>query len=183
MVLTGASSGGPGQIQKIVSSLAKLTDTSVIIAQHMVEGFFPSFASTLQKNTVNTIEIIQNNQVLEASKIYLGEGLTCLDARQVRFIKKTASLNGYNPDINTLFKAFVSFDKECKILCVILTGIGSDGVDACKALASNGAICITESKSSAIVDGMPKRARALVPNIKVHEMDEIIQAINEFCDV
>ena len=35
IVLIGASTGGPGQIQKILKVLPKLQDTTIIIAQHM----------------------------------------------------------------------------------------------------------------------------------------------------
>ena len=68
------------------------------------------------------------------------------------------------------------------LLCVILTGIGDDGVEACKNLSLSGARCITESETSAIVDCMPCRARSLVPNIEVYEIDKIVQIISEFCE-
>ena len=62
IVLIGASTGGPGQIQKIVTSLPVLNNCSVVIAQHMVNGFFESFSSILQKNTKNHIKMIQHRE-------------------------------------------------------------------------------------------------------------------------
>jgi two-component system chemotaxis response regulator CheB len=53
IVLIGASTGGPGQIEKIINALPKLHDTSVIIAQHMALGFMPSFAKRLKENRLN----------------------------------------------------------------------------------------------------------------------------------
>ena len=61
---------------------------------------------------------------------------------------------------NAKVSIFVPLSDDYEILSVILTGIGSDGIDACKNLTNNGAACITESQHSAIVDGMPNRARA-----------------------
>ena len=69
-----------------------------------------------------------------------------------------------------------------KTLCVILTGIGSDGVDGCNNISLNGGICLTESKKSAIVDGMPERARQTIDGIKVLDMDQIVDFIKEYVD-
>jgi two-component system chemotaxis response regulator CheB len=66
------------------------------------------------------------------------------------------------------------------ILSVILTGIGDDGINAVKELSTHGAKCLTEGVKSAIVDGMPSRARKEVPNIEILELDEIVQKIKEF---
>ncbi len=42
IILIGASTGGPGQIEKIIRSLEVLHDTTIIIAQHMSLEFIPS---------------------------------------------------------------------------------------------------------------------------------------------
>jgi len=180
IVLIGASTGGPGQIQKIIDSLPKLKDTTIVIAQHMVNGFMDNFANRFQNIKHLSVSVVENNQSFENNNIYICEGETQLT--NGTFIKKETSLNSYNPNINILFNSFTSQVKDKKVLCVILTGIGDDGVEACKNLSFNGAVCITESKKSAIVDGMTSRARLLVPNIKVHNIDKIVQIISEFCE-
>ena len=183
IVLIGASTGGPGQIEKIVTSLPKLHNTTIIIAQHMVEGFMQSFANRLKNTSTNPIDVIQDNQALQNNYIYLCEGKTELkkDGYKLLLTHKTASANSFNPEVNTLFNSFLPLCADVDILSIILTGIGDDGVDACRALSLKGATCITESASSAIVDGMPSRARLLVPNIEVASIDMIIQKINKFC--
>jgi len=184
IVLIGASTGGPGQIQKIVNSLGKLQDTTVIIAQHMVDGFLDSFTSRVQNSSCNNVSLVKDNQACQKANIYICEGETKLFKSNLNllFTQKKSSLNTYNPNINILFNSFVPFCKDIEILSVILTGIGDDGVEACKNLSINGARCITESEDSAIVDGMPNRARAIVPNIEVYDMEKIIKIISEFCE-
>jgi len=49
-------------------------------------------------------------------------------------------------------------------------------------LSQNGSSCITESNSSAIVDGMPSRARKELKDIKVLDIAQIVYAIKEFCN-
>ena len=184
IILIGASTGGPGQIQKIIDSIPKLHNTSVIIAQHMVEGFIESFAKRLQSTTQNHISVIQDNQIFKNSHIYLCEGSTQInrDSYALKFSHKAVEYNSFNPDINLLFNSFIPLSKDADILSVILTGIGDDGVNACRELSLNGAKCITESQKSAIVDGMPSRARLLVPDVEVLDIESIIKAISEFCE-
>ncbi len=183
IVLIGASTGGPGQIEKIISSLEILTETTIIIAQHMVDGFVPSFATRLKENNINKIGMAEDGAALHKANIYLCDGLTTIkkNSSGLYFSKKPSSLNQYNPDINLLFNSFVPFSKNIKILAVILTGIGDDGVDGCKNLTLNGAMAITENQTSAIVDGMPSRARSEVENIQVSDIEGIITRVKEFC--
>ncbi len=184
LVLIGASTGGPGQIEKIISSLPPLVDTSIIIAQHMVKGFMPSFAKRLEENSINKISMAQNDAILEAGHIYLCEGFTTVKKHglQLIFKHKPAKSNEYNPDINAVFNSCVTFVKEVEMYCVILTGIGSDGVDGCKQLTLHGVKSITESEQSAIVDGMPCQARKKVPNIQISDIKTIKNKIKEFCN-
>ncbi len=183
IVLIGASTGGPGQIEKIVLALDELHDVTMVIAQHMAIGFTPSFAKRLQDRSKNQVSVIQNNESLESGRVYLCCGRTSLykNANALMFSQSESPRNSFNPDINVLFNSFVPFTNDFEILSVILTGIGSDGVEACKSLSEKGASCLTESEKSAIVDGMPSRARKEVKNVKVQEMNEIVLTIKEFC--
>jgi two-component system chemotaxis response regulator CheB len=183
VVLIGASTGGPSQIEKIIKSLPKLENTSFVIAQHMADGFMPSFAIRLQDRHHNTIKVVLDDEYLESAHIYLCTGLTYVEKKnyELKFIFNPPVSNSYNPDINVMFRSFLPLVKEMEVLSVILTGIGEDGVSAMTQLSVSGVRCITEDAQSAIVDGMPSRARLLVPNIEVHSLDKIIEIIDEFC--
>jgi two-component system chemotaxis response regulator CheB len=183
IVLIGASTGGPGHIEKIISSLPILTDTTIIIAQHMVDEFISNFTDRLKEFSKNSIKMAENNSKLNVANVYLCEGLTTVVKKDMylSFNNKPSAEYNYNPDINTVFNSFVPFTKNIQILSVILTGIGEDGIDGCKNLSINGARALTEDQKSAIVDGMPFRARKNVPNIEVSDINEIVNKIKEFC--
>jgi len=183
IVLIAASTGGPGQIEKIIKELPKLSDTSIVIAQHMVVGFMDSFAKRLDEDPTNSIIVANDKIYLESAKIYVCSGSTRVskDSYGIIFNKKDSNINSFNPDINYIFNSFLPFTKEIKFLSVILTGIGADGVEACRTLQENGSLCLTESQESAIVDGMPSRARKEIKDIKILDIKEIIQTIKEFC--
>jgi len=184
VVLIGASTGGPGQIDKIITKVSTLEKTAIIIAQHMAEGFIDSFMSTVQKSNKYQVVIAQSDTLLSAKTIYLSEKNTLLTKHKetLVFQKKEKIFSSYNPDINYLFSSFSPFCSELKMLSVILTGIGEDGVNACVDLSNHGARCLTETSHSAIIDGMPMRARELVPNIEAYSIEEIAKIISEFCE-
>jgi len=182
LVLIGASTGGPGQIKKIIESLPILKNSSIVIAQHMADGFLESFVLELQKYTPNKVLLIEDNNSFEEGKIYLCKYNTTFNANSLKFKVEKLDDEGFNPNINAIFLSMTEIIDRVEILCTILTGIGDDGVKACEALENNGARCMTESNESAIIDGMPSRARELVPNIEVCDMNTIIDKISEFCE-
>ena len=183
IVLIGASTGGPGQIKKIISALPMLKDTSIIIAQHMADGFLQSFVTTLNDDKKNTIEITKDKKQFSNNTIYVCE--KSISVRKVKdsliFIENEYNKSSFNPDINLVFSSFVPLVQDLEILCVILTGIGDDGVDACRDLSNEGVRCLTETNNSAIIDGMPSRAREFVPSITELDIDDIVKSICEFC--
>jgi two-component system, chemotaxis family, protein-glutamate methylesterase/glutaminase len=184
IVLIGASTGGPGQIEKVINFIPVLTNTSIIIAQHMVDGFLESFTKRLQEHNNNPVSLIHDNDTLVSGTIYVSYGDTSAykSGSGIVFSQNPPTQHSFNPDINILFNSFVPFAKEIKILSIILTGIGEDGVDGCNNLSLHGSICITESKESAIVDGMPNRAREIVKDIGIYDINTIADIVKEFCE-
>ena len=184
VILIGASTGGPSEIKKIISNLPTLNNTSIVIAQHMVKEFIPSFAKGLQKQTDNKVLLISDGLELVSSKIYVASGYASIyEKNNTIFFKHTqvAQSNAYNPDINIIFKSFTPYCSSINVLGVILTGIGDDGVEACKELSQNGAKIVTQSSDSAIVDGMPARARSAIKEIVIQDLNGIITMVKEYC--
>jgi len=182
IVLIGASTGGPGQIKKIIQALPSLNNCSVIIAQHMANGFLESFMSSLNKDTANNIEMMNADKFLLNNTIYICEKSTIIEEglEGIYFKEQEHLETSFNPNINIIFNSFVQLSQNIEILSVILTGIGDDGVQSCIKLSENGIRCITETSQSAIIDGMPSHARELVANIEAYEMQEIIKIICKF---
>lgn len=183
VVFIGASTGGPSQIENIIKALPKLEHTTFIIAQHMALDFIPSFVKRLGEHSSNSIQIVENSLKLEAGKIYICQGITTIHSANLglEFHLTCSKEYKYNPDINSVFSSFASFVKSYKTLGVILTGIGDDGVSGCKELSLMGARVMTQSHESAIVDGMPLRARQSIESIEVHDINGIKNKIVEFC--
>lgn len=181
-MLIGASTGGPAHIEKILSALETPLPFSIVIAQHMGEEFLPSFVKRLSLKTAHEILLCEDNQTLTQGSIYIATNHCSIinDPNGVKFQVTQLEKSRFNPDINELFSSATAIATTHKILAVLLTGIGDDGVDGCKKLASLGANCIAESEKTAIVYGIPARAKESIENIDVLDLDEVIEAIKKF---
>jgi len=164
VVLIGSSTGGPGLIEQICSSLPANYKYPVCIVQHMPEQFTKAFAARLDRASVLTVHESSQNMELVPGNVYVARG-----GVHMNFAKKVSGKiviredknkgeNFFQPSVNDMmFSAMEVFDSK-NLVGVILTGIGDDGANAMVKLKSGGAYTLGESESSATVYGMPKEA-------------------------
>ena len=182
LILIGASTGGPGHLKKILSSLSSSFKTPIVIAQHMNPVFITSFVKQFDEELPFNFFLADDRHHVEKSSMYICATHCELNKRE-RYLKlesATGVVSYYNPSVDHLFHSAVKLCKEYDVLAVLLTGIGHDGAGGLSELQHAGATCIAESEDSAIVYGMPKKAAELNSNIKVMHLDEIIKYIKRF---
>jgi len=184
LILIGASTGGPGHLKKIFSGLKSSFSTPVVIAQHMNSVFITSFVKQFDEELPFDFFLADSRHDVGSCTIHICATHCELNKRE-RCLK-LESVSGvdshYNPSIDHLFYSAVKLCKEYDILAILLTGIGQDGASGLSELKNHGATCIAESKESAVVFGMPKKAAELNSNIKVMSLDKIIEYIKRFGD-
>ncbi len=164
VVLIGASTGGPGLIEQICSSLPANFKHPVCIVQHMPAQFTQAFAERLDRSSVLPVIESKQNMELLPGHIYLARGgVHMYFARKVSGTivireekKKGASF--FQPSVNEMMNSAIEVFDGKNIVGVILTGIGDDGADAMVRLKKAGAYTLGESEESATVYGMPKEA-------------------------
>lgn len=182
LILIGASTGGPGHINRILEKLPKDFSSSLIIAQHMSSTFIPSFIKQL--TTLTSYPIFEVNQSLkiQSSTIYVCNAECRLSEREreIYIDSYNNSESLYTPDIDTLFISAASLPWQLRRMGVIMTGIGEDGAKGAEALYQSGAKCLFESEESSIVYGMPRSAAERVPDAEVLGLDGIVEKIIQF---
>ncbi|PAF52422.1 CheB methylesterase domain-containing protein [Helicobacter sp. 13S00477-4] len=181
IVLIGASTGGPGHLTKLLKGISK-NNAPIIIAQHMNEVFVPYFVSQFKREmSIDVVEVGDKEYLKNA--IFICDKTSVLSVKEPFFIKPQETQSIYNPDINILFQSAVNLCEYADILAILLTGIGEDGAKGLFELYRHGAVCIAESEESAIVYGMPKRAREINPNVNVLPLDKIRERLERFLNV
>jgi len=174
VLLIGASTGGPSQIKELLCSLKSLSSTTIIIVQHMREEVLPFFIKDLEdslKLKIQTTPLETNFS--SPSVIVCSESSVIVKKSGSYFIKTDKENQNYTPDINKLFSSFSEFPNEFDFSVIIMTGIGSDGVDGAEMLKKRGAKIFAQDEASSPVYGMPKAAyeRGIVDSVK--SLDEI----------
>ena len=183
LILIGSSTGGPGHLQRIVSSLPKDFNATIVIAQHMGSQYLKSFASGLNDHSQLDVNLLNETTYLQNSTIYVCEQ-TCQFELSNKKIKLSPVHNenqpSYNPNISRLFSSATELCVEHQLMAIILTGIGDDGASGMLDLSRCNVQLIGESQESAIVYGMPMRSKELIHDLSMLSINEIIDSIKKF---
>lgn len=162
LLIIGCSTGGPSALQSILPRFVSDLCRTIIVIQHMPPGFTGPLAERFDTICNLNVKEVENGEMLKRGKIYIAPAgfQTLLEKnKDNNIVFKVEDVKGvdsvYKPSINvTLNSAAPIF--EDKLLVVILTGMGNDGLIGCKSIKSNNGYIIVEAEESCIVYGMPK---------------------------
>jgi len=183
LILIGASTGGPGHLERILSSLDPHLDASIIIAQHIDSIFLPSMIKRLNDVCAHEVIQIHENQSIKSKTVhFIDKDISSLKFSSSKglYLNMNTQASHYQPSVNALFSSASKLDAPYDILACLLTGIGDDGAEGMLALKNKGARCIAESQESSIVFGMPKVAFEIGASTEIMHLDKIIEAIKNF---
>ncbi len=164
VVLIGSSTGGPGLIEQICSSLPANYKYAVCIVQHMPEQFTKAFAQRLANASVLPVHESEQNLEILPGNIYLARGGVHMNfAKKVsgKIVVREDKNKGesfFQPSVNDMMHSALKVFDAKDLVGVILTGIGDDGADAIVKIKNAGGYTLGESEESATVYGMPREA-------------------------
>lgn len=164
IVLIGSSTGGPGLIEQICSSLPANYKYPVCIVQHMPAQFTAAFAQRLDRSCALPVMETTHNMEVQPGNVYVARG-----GVHMHFAKKTSGKivfredkdkgdNFFQPSVDEMMFASLKVFDGKQVIGVLLTGIGDDGADGMVELKKSGSYTLGESEASATVYGMPKEA-------------------------
>jgi len=160
IILIGSSTGGP----QIVESILKDIDAarfSVLIAQHMPEGFTTKWAERLNRLTPFQVAEAADGDYALSGKAFVAPGnkhLLLSDRGDYSLLLSDAPhVNRFRPSIDVLFESALIYPQD-KIYAVILTGMCYDGVMGIKQLKDKGSVTIAQNAETSAVFGMNKEA-------------------------
>lgn len=162
LVIIGASTGGPPAIQRIVASLPAAISASVVVLQHMPKGFTGHFAERLARTSNVIVREAKEGDELYPGQVLIGPGGYHLIPRSlgssiILSLEPRRPEDRYVPSIDRFMLAAASLFGS-RVLGVLLTGMGNDGVAGFEEIKRQGGITIAESEETAVVFGMPGEA-------------------------
>jgi two-component system chemotaxis response regulator CheB len=176
LIVIGASTVGPRAIRDLLSRLHGPPRQPILIAQHMPPRFTTAFARRLGRITGLDVDEAVDKERLRPGVIRVAPGSNNLAVVRGQGGELYVSLEVPNieerhvPNVDRLLYAAADVCRE-RALGIVLTGMGKDGADGARALASVGGTLWAESKATAVIDGMPSAAAAAHPRAEVLHLD------------
>ncbi len=177
LIFIGASTGGPGLIEQIITALKFPIEGSIIIAQHMQREHLHSFAERLGRIGNIPVQFAIHATQIENGRIYvLGDTVHLVEKNNRIIIEEITKKGFYHPTIDELFFSAAALRDVIKI-AYLLSGIGADGAKGLLSLKSAGYKTVAQDAASSIVYGMPKNAYEIGAATYVMSILEIVEDI------
>jgi two-component system chemotaxis response regulator CheB len=156
ILVIASSTGGPRALGELVPALGARIGAGGVIVQHMPEGFTAPLAARLDKASTLTVrEAVEGDTFTPASLLVAPAGahlrvhgmrLSLDDAPAIGALRPRADLT-----ISDLAR-----EHGPRVVLVVLTGMGNDGLAGAKDVRAAGGIVLTQDESDCVVYGMPR---------------------------
>lgn len=159
-IAIGTSTGGPQALRSLIPLLPGDLPVPVLVVQHMPAGFTASLATRLDEMSPLRVHEATHNAPVGSGHVVVaaggwhltvervGDGVRCvLDAGPLR--------HGCRPSFDSLLESMVA-TYGGKVLAVVMTGMGQDGLAGCRAVKQAGGSVLVQAADGCAVYGMPK---------------------------
>jgi len=162
LVLIASSTGGPTALETVCKNLPESFDKPVLVVQHMPADLTGRMAQSLDKKCRLPVMEAADGDTVRPGQIMIAPGgfhITVQSVNGVVTIKveSTPPVNGVKPSADVLFRSVARLYQNKRVLAVILTGMGKDGMQGIEELKKScECFCLTQSEKTCVVYGMPK---------------------------
>jgi len=163
IIFIGASTGGTEATREVLMSLPP-DAPAVVITQHMPPGFTKSYATRLDSLCQIAVKEAVDGERVLPGHAYIAPGGLHLSversgANYIARVRDGDPVNRHRPSVEVLFNSAASVVGR-NAVGIMLTGMGSDGAKAMRAMRDAGAYCVAQDEASCVVFGMPREAIA-----------------------
>ena len=185
VIAIGVSTGGPQSLQYLFSQLPADFPGTILVVQHMPEGFTEMFARRLDEICTVGVKEAQSGDVLLAGRVLICPGSRHLKVKRlplgdVAVLSDEPRVNGHRPSADVLFRSLAD-EFGPKGIAVLMTGMGDDGAQGMGAVKAAGGLTIAQNEESCVVYGMPKAAIDRGFAIRVVGLDVLANTLQVQC--
>jgi two-component system, chemotaxis family, protein-glutamate methylesterase/glutaminase len=177
----GASTGGPVALRQVLTALPRHFPLPVVVAVHMPGSFTKAYAERL--NAVCAVEVreARDRDPLRPGQVLIAPGglqMTVERGPSGHQVRVTEPLPGqiYHPSVDQLLSS-VAASFSGKALAVVMTGMGSDGLEGARKLKAAGCSVWSQDEKSCVVYGMPQAIERAGLSDRVMALDEMGPAL------
>ena len=162
VIAIGISTGGPNALQFLLSQIPADFQSTLVVVQHMPEGFTEMFAKRLDECCALQVHEARSGDLLLAGRVLICPGNRHVMVRRMPrgdmvVLSDGPPVNGHRPSADVLFHS-VAQEFGLTAVGVLMTGMGDDGAEGLGAIKSAGGMTIAQSEDTCVVSGMPRAA-------------------------
>jgi two-component system chemotaxis response regulator CheB len=158
LVMIACSTGGPKALAELIPALPAPLGAGTLIVQHMPPGFTSSLAARLDRSSNLNVREAVAGEPLDPKAALLAPGgahLRLAEPARTVLLSDEPEIGGLRPradlTITDVAKAFGE-----RVVLVVLTGMGKDGLEGAREVRRLGGRILVEAESTCTVYGMPR---------------------------
>lgn len=158
-IAIGSSTGGPQALMSLLGALEPSVTLPILVAQHMPAAFTPILAQHIAKASGRPCGEAEDGMPVQDGHIYLTPGDFHMEVERTKTgvvtrLTKAPAENFCRPSVNPLLRSAARVFGT-HTLAVMLTGMGSDGLQGADTLIGAGGAMIAQDEATSVVWGMP----------------------------
>jgi two-component system chemotaxis response regulator CheB len=186
IVVIGVSTGGPYALQYMLSQLPGDFAGSIVIVQHMPEGFTEMFSRRLNECCAIDVKEAQSGDLLLPGRALICPGDRHIKLRRMPLastvvLSDEERVNGHRPSADVLFRS-AALEFSGRTIGVLMTGMGDDGAAGLGMIKNAGGMTIAQTEDSCVVFGMPKAAIERGFAMRVVSLEMMANALVNHCN-
>ena len=184
-VAIGISTGGPQALEFFLAQLPPDFAGTILVVQHMPEGFTDMFARRLDELCSLRVKEAQSGDVLQAGRVLICPGSRHMTVKRlplgdVVVLNDDSPVNGHRPSVDVLFRSVAEQFGRLGV-AVLMTGMGDDGAEGLGAVKKAGGMTIAQNEESCVVYGMPRAAVERGYATRVVALDVLSSTLQTLC--
>ena len=181
----GVSTGGPQAMEYLLSQLPADFPGSIVVVQHMPDGFTDMFARRLDDTCTLRVKEAQSGDLLQPGRVLICPGSRHVKVKRlplgdIAVLTDEPRVNGHRPSADVLLRSLAE-EFKTQAVGVLMTGMGDDGAEGLGAVKKEGGMTIAQSEDSCVVYGMPKAAIERGYAIRVVALDVMGVTLQAAC--
>jgi two-component system, chemotaxis family, protein-glutamate methylesterase/glutaminase len=179
LVVIACSTGGPRALAELLPKLPSPLGAGTLVVQHMPPGFTAPLAARLDQTSELHVREASHGDVVQRDDVLLAPGgshMHLLAGGKIQLTDSEDAIGGLRPRADlTIADAARHYGN--RLLLVVLTGMGKDGLDGARAVKRAGGRILVEDESTCTVYGMPRavsEASLADAELALHDLPQAI---------
>ncbi|WP_250846748.1 chemotaxis protein CheB [Aquisphaera insulae] len=153
----GASAGGLEAVSELLDAMKPDSGMAFILVQHLAPDRSSMMAEILARRTAMPVFQVEDGMDVAPNHVYVirpGRTLAIHEGR-LQLGPILGSPRAANRPIDDFFRSLAEEQRE-RAICVVMSGMGSNGTAGAQAIKAVGGLCIAQDPESALFPSMPR---------------------------